>query len=192
MSEPDKKRQRLQDTQNVNSGPGPPPVVIAQCKTTSGQESTLNLQKSAETLNKYIYGRCLCEWQAGGYHQVLLNSGSSGASKYSADDALVFCSSVQLLCETIARQSLYSDEREFCKTLQQVQRKLFHSDTFTDFTATLQQFLRSSNCHLSFAASKAISAWLKAAYEESCLFFLDNLLENIVSALMFFLSRHLQ
>lgn len=187
MSEPEKKRQKLQDTQNVNSGPGPPPVAISHLKTPGGQETGVNFQKSAEVLNKCLNSRCICEWQAGDHNQIFVNSGLLGASKCCVDDALVFCSSLQLLCETIARQSAYSGEQTYCKSLQQMQRKLFHSDTFMGFTSVLQQYLRSSNCHLSFAASKAISAWLKAANEESCLIFLDNLLENIVRKHLFLL-----
>lgn len=105
------------------------------------------------------------------------------------NEILLLCSGIQLLCEEIARQqSIENNGNTQCRSLKRFKVLLFHVNSSSDPTCLLQHYLRSHNQYISYAAAKALLAWLKAAADGACRVFLDRLLNNIVTPLATSLS----
>jgi len=189
MSEPDRKRRKYQNEHSVNPGPGPPTeqtnITPYQDHSNSSQDlhqdEWSNFSACVENLSQCLITRCVCPWRQGNY-QSILTSGNKISDGEHQNEALLFCSAIQLLCEEIARQnSVIIRSDGYCRTLKQLKTSLFHVNSPSDPTCLLQQFLRSHNQYISFAAARALSAWLKAGDEGACRVLLDRLLDNIVS-----------
>lgn len=197
MGEPERKRRKYRaEQQNVNPGPGPPPGASVRGSTSSGSSRQSNLEaipsnrgddwasfnQTVENLNQYLITRCICRWTLNDYEQILMVSASKFSDVDNGSEILLFSSSIQLLCEEIARQqSVEHGNNAQCRTLKRLRVLLFHVNSNSDPTCLLQHFLRSHNQYVSYAAARALSAWLKAADEGACRVFLDRLLNNIVS-----------
>ena len=197
MSEPDRKRRKYQTEHNVNPGPGPP--VNQHSEAANQENSSTNSQhvdhqdewqrfhKCVEDLNQCLITRCVCPWKQDSFTDILISSGNKCSDGDNSNEILLFCSAIQLLCEELARQnSVITRSDGHCRTLRQLKVLLFHVNSLTDPTCLLQQFLRSQNQYVSFAAARALTAWLKAGDEGACRVLLDRLLDNIVG---FFVSN---
>lgn len=189
MSEPDRKRRKYHNQHNANPGPGPPLAINSEVagedSNVSGQlvlsDERNNFSACIECLNQCLITRCLCQWKQDDYKSVLISCGNKFSDTENPSEILLFCSAIQLLSEEIARQNCVTTRNEgYCRTLRQLKVLLFHVNSPSDPTCILQQFLRSSDQYISFAAARALSAWLKAADEGACRVLLDRLLDNIV------------
>lgn len=188
MSEPDRKRRKYR-TEHVNVNPGPGPPVSGELNNENAPHIQVNEQDewkrfhlSVENLNECLITRCVCPWNFNDFQNVFIYSGSKCSDIENQSEILLFCSIIQLLCEEIARQnSVIVRSGRFCLTLKRLRVLLFHLNSVSDPTCLLQRFLRSPNQYVSFAAARALSAWLKAADEGACKVLLDRLLDNIVS-----------
>ena len=187
MSEPDCKRRKYRTEHNANPGPGPPVLGEMNYEEVSHEQSNeqdewKRYHQSVENLNECLVTRCVCPWNFDDYQNIFIYSGNKCSETENQSEILLFCSLIQLLCEEIARQnSVIVRSGRFCLTLKRLRVLLFHLNSVSDPTCLLQCFLRSSNQFISFAAAKALSAWLKAADEGACKVLLDRLLDNIVS-----------
>lgn len=186
MSEPDRKRRKYRtERSHVNPGPGPPVAggfnneEVAQ---DSEQDEWKRFHESVQNLNECLITRCVCRWNYDEFENILIYSGSKCSDIDNHSEILLFCTSIQLLCEEIARQnSIVTRRGKYCLTLKRLCIPLFHLNSVSDPTCLLQRFLRSPNCYVSFSAARALSAWLKAADEGACKVLLDRLLDDIVS-----------
>ena len=187
MSEPDRKRRKYRTEHNVNPGPGPPVIGELNNEVShehlSDEDQWKRFHKSVENLNECLITRCICPWNFNDYKNIFICSGNKCSDIENQSEILLFCSIIQLLCEEIARQnSVIIRNGRFCLTLKRLRVFLFHLNSDSDPTCLLQRFIRSPNQYISFAAARALSAWLKAADEGACKVLLDRLLENIVSS----------
>ena len=187
MGEPDRKRRKCHPEENVNAGPGPPPVGINNSEPPKPSQiendSTYwqHFHDSVNNINKCLITRCVCPWKLADYQDVLIHA-SAKCSNENSNEILLFCSVIQLLCEEIARQnSVVNRSNGYCRSLWKLKVLLFHVNSDSDPTCALQNFIRSPYQYVSYAAARALSAWLKAADEGACRVLLDRLLENIVS-----------
>ena len=200
MGEPDRKRRKHRADQNsVNPGPGPPLLPARDSVSSSRSnseasraadgENSVPFHTTVENLNQYLITRCICRWSLENYERILIVTAAKLTEDGDAGDILLFCSSVQLLCEEIARQSsVENGNNPQCRSLKRCRALLFHVNSSSDPTRPLQYFLRSPNQYVSYAAARALSAWLKAADEGACRVFLDCLLNNIVCIEVFYLN----
>lgn len=186
MSEPDRKRRKCRTEHNVNPGPGPPVTGESNNEEVSSdqineQDEWKRFQLSVQNLNECLITRCVCCWNFNDFQNIFIYSGNKCSDIENQSEILLFCSVIQLLCEEIARQnSVIVRNGRFCLTLKRLRVLLFHLNSVSDPTCLLQRFLRSHNRYVSFAAARALSAWLKAADEGACKVLLDRLLDNIV------------
>lgn len=193
MGEPERKRKKCYPEENVNPGPGPPIRALNshEPKCSEFENSRLfweRFQTSIENLNNCLITRCVCPWELTDYQDILINSIFNCCEEENSSKILLFCSTIQLLCEEIARQnSVVNRSNGYCHTLRRLKVLLFHVNSESDPTCPLQNFIRSPNQYVSYAAARALSAWLKAADEGACRVLLDRLLENIVSQNITFL-----
>lgn len=190
MGEPDRKRRKYHLERSVNPGPGPPAVPRLDVQADQHKdeehlhpgESWALFHSCVESLNQCLITRCICHWRLEDYENVLIVSATKLAESDNCSEVLLFCSAVQLMCEEIARQnSIENRGNTYCQTLKRLKVLLFHVNSISDPTCLLQHFLRSANQYTSYAAARALSAWLKAADEGACRVLLDRLLNNIVS-----------
>lgn len=199
MSEPDRKRRKYRTERNhVNPGPGPPVASDLSNEENSqdpsnGEDEWKRFHASVQNLNDCLITRCVCRWNFEDFENVFIYSGSKCSDIENHSEILLFCSVIQLLCEEIARQNAMILRRgKYCLTLKRLCVVLFHLNSVSDPTCLLQRFLRSPNCYVSFAAARALSAWLKAADEGACKVLLDRLLDDIVSSIHFQILRQLR
>ena len=148
MSEPDRKRRKYQTEHNVNPGPGPPGYSGASHQNVSASnqvneaEEWKSFHSCVENLNQYLITRCVCPWKLDDYQNILISSGTKCSDLENPSEVLLFCSSIQLLCEEIARQnSIVTRSDGVCKTLKRLRILLFHVNSVSDPTCRLQHFL---------------------------------------------------
>ena len=195
MGEPDRKRRKYRtEQQSANPGPGPPTTSVrvpgprprqTPSANSADGENLVPFHQTVEELNQCLITRCICRWNSEDYEQIMLPLGSKFNDTDHCNEILLLCSGIQLLCEEIARQqSIENNGNTQCRSLKRFKVLLFHVNSSSDPTCLLQHYLRSHNQYISYAAAKALLAWLKAAADGACRVFLDRLLNNIVSSNM--------